>query len=437
MRASTTLRRTVLPLLLAGAIIGGVVGLRVMSDARAREIEQREGRAESVLLEIQAVAGTSHEADLRRAIMMLGANPVIEEIVVVRGEPGVVTAASEFEWLGRSASALPADITEQLTAGSGSFLPVFSLNDEAHTLSAAASLRSLKTATPGTHLSDLRAYVALNLKTLSTDLASQQNLALLALVLGGILVIGVLALWLQRIPLLANRRLHHQLSEKNQLLSSVGHELRTPLTVVTGFGRLLQDDWANLAEEERREMVTMIVHQGDDLANILEDLLTSGQAEAGMLRLQAEAVDLSAEAATIIEGLEGGTDKSIEAATGPVWAHADSRRVRQVIRNLLTNALKYGGGKISVEASRRDSLAMLRVIDDGTGVAEHMRERIFEPFERAHTTAGGAQSLGLGLAISRQLARAMGGDLTYQYDEGHSTFEFTAPALEPESASSA
>jgi signal transduction histidine kinase len=435
MKASNTLRKTVLPLVLAGAVFAGVVTLKVVSDSRAQETEQSEQRAESILLEVQAMAGVSSDVDLRRAIMMLAADPVIEEIVVTRGEPGVVTAASRYEWLGSSASALPEDIAEQLAVGSGSFVPVFALDEQTQTLSAAGSLRNLKTAEPGTFLFDQRAYVALDLEALGNGIGPARSLSLLVVMLSGILVVGVIALWLQRTPLLANRRLHHQLSEKNQLLSSVGHELRTPLTVVTGFGRVLQDDWANLSEEERREMVTVIVRQGDDLADILEDLLTSGQVEAGVLRLEAVAVDLSAEAATIIEGLEGGTDKCIEAASRPIWAHADSRRVRQVIRNLLTNALKYGGGEISVEASRRDSLAVLRVIDNGAGVAEHMRECIFEPFERAHTAAGGAQSLGLGLAISRQLARAMGGDLTYRYDEGHSTFEFVAPALEPESAS--
>jgi signal transduction histidine kinase len=405
-----------------------------MSDSRSREVAEWERRAESVLLELQAVAGMSSEAGLRRATMMLAADPIIEEIVVVRGEPGVVEAASRYEWLGRAASTLSADIREQLAAGGGSFLPVFNRDEKSQILSAAATLRNLEITAAPTPLSDRRAYVALDLEALGSGLGSGQNLGLLALVLGGILTIGAIAVWLQRAPLLVNRRLQHRLSEKNRLLSSVGHELRTPLTAVTGFARLLQDEWGSLGEDERREMVDVIVGQGRDLADILEDLLTLGKVEAGVLRVVSIPVDLAAEAAGVIEGLGELTDKWIEGPGEPVWAQADPTRVRQIVRNLMTNALKYGGPRISVETGRADAVAALRVIDDGSGVPEAMRERIFEPFERAHASVGEVDSLGLGLAISRELARAMGGDLTYRYDGGHSIFGFTVPTGEPNCA---
>jgi signal transduction histidine kinase len=211
----------------------------------------------------------------------------------------------------------------------------------------------------------------------------------------------------------------------------VGHELRTPLTAVTGFAQVLQDEWESLPDEERREMVSVIVRQGGDLGDIIEDLLVSGRVDAGVLRLEKLPVDLPAEAASVIEGLAGGTDRSFETACEPVWAQADPTRVRQVMRNLLTNALKYGGIAIRVETGRRDSLAVVRVIDDGAGVPEDMRERIFQPFQRAHGAVAAAQSLGLGLAISRQLARAMGGDLAYSYEGDRSIFEFTVPVSGP------
>jgi signal transduction histidine kinase len=432
--SASALRNVVLPLLLAIAVFAGVVTLRIMNESRDREVADWEQRAESVLLELQAVAGMSSEADLRRATMMLAADPLIEEIVVVKGEPGVVEAASQYEWLGRSASALSADIREQLAAGAGSFLPTFALDEERQVLAATAALRSLAIATAPGSLSDRRAYVALDLQAPGSGLGSGRSLGLLALVLGGILVVGVIAVWLQRGPLLANRRLQRQLSEKSRLLSSVGHELRTPLTAVTGFARLLQDEWASLGEDERREMVDVIVRQGGDLADIIEDLLTLGKVEAGVLRVVSIPVDLGAEAAGVIEGFGTLTDKWIEGPSSSVWAQADPTRVRQVVRNLMTNALKYGGQRISVEPGRTDAAVALRVIDNGSGVPEAMRERIFEPFQRAHTSVGEAQSLGLGLAISRQLARAMGGDLTYRHDGGRSIFEFTVPAGEPNSA---
>ena len=435
MKISTaTIRNAVLPLLLAIAVFAGLITQRVMSDSRRQELAEEQERAESVLVAIQAVAGMSNTADLRRAVMMLAADPAIDDIVVLRGKPGAVEAASQYERLGKAESALPVDIREQLAAAAGSFVPLFSLDEEGGTLSATAALRSLKMVTPGSGLSELRGYVALDLDELTGGLGPGRYLGLLVLLLGGLLVIGVIALWLQRIPLLANRRLNRQLSEKNQFLSSVGHELRTPLTAVTGFARVLQEEWENLPEEERREMVTVIVRQGGDLADILEDLLTSGKVEAGVLRVASIPVDLGAEAAAVIEGLQGGAEKSIEAVVGPLWAQADPTRVRQVIRNLMTNALKYGGREIRVETDRVGARAGVRVIDDGSGVPEDMRERIFQPFQRAHTSVGEAQSLGLGLAISRQLARAMGGDLTYRYDGSRSIFELAVPAVEPESA---
>jgi signal transduction histidine kinase len=101
--------------------------------------------------------------------------------------------------------------------------------------------------------------------------------------------------------------------------------------------------------------------------------------------------------------------------------------VRQIVRNLATNAQRYGGDAIRVEMDRGNDRATLRVIDDGAGVPEDDRERIFEPYASAHGVAGHPGSIGLGLAISRKLARLMGGDLTYRYQDGESIFEFTLP----------
>ncbi len=366
--------------------------------------------------------------------MMLAADPAIEDIVVVKGWPPVVEAASRFEWLDKTESVLPEEIRLGLQAGAESYLPIFFLDEDNQVLTAAATLRSMETVAPGVEASDRVAFVAMDLSALLKGLGPGRYLGQLVLLLGGLLVILVAAVWLQRIPLLANRRLSRQLSEKNQFLSSVGHELRTPLTAVTGFAQVLQDEWATLSEEERREMVAVIVRQGCDLSDIIEDLLTSGKVEAGVLRLVSVPVDLSAEAGQVIEGLEGRAEKSVETAGGPAWAQADPTRVRQVIRNLMTNAFKYGGQEVKVETGRVDSAAMLRVIDNGSGVPDDMRERIFQPFQRAHTSQGEAQSLGLGLAISRQLAQAMGGGLSYARFDGRTVFEFTVPAVQAESS---
>jgi signal transduction histidine kinase len=110
-----------------------------------------------------------------------------------------------------------------------------------------------------------------------------------------------------------------------------------------------------------------------------------------------------------------------------VRAVGDPERVRQIVRNLISNALRYGGDTIRVEVLSADSNSRVLVCDNGTPIAEEDRERIFQPYQRAHDAPGLPDSLGLGLAISRQLAQLMGGDLTYRHHNGESVFELALP----------
>jgi signal transduction histidine kinase len=108
---------------------------------------------------------------------------------------------------------------------------------------------------------------------------------------------------------------------------------------------------------------------------------------------------------------------------------ADPTRVRQIVRNLITNALRYGGSTITVTTGSRGETAYVQVRDDGPGIPEEKRDRIFEPYESAHEAVGMPGSVGLGLTISRKLARLLGGDLSYRSDGG-SLFELTLPAAD-------
>ena len=117
----------------------------------------------------------------------------------------------------------------------------------------------------------------------------------------------------------------------------------------------------------------------------------------------------------------------IELVGRPVTAMGDPDRIRQIVRNLISNALRYGGDNISIKLSNHDTTASVFVFDNGLGIPEQDQERIFQAYQRAHNAPGLAGSLGLGLAISRQIARLMGGDLTYCYQNGRSTFELTLP----------
>jgi PAS domain S-box-containing protein len=224
----------------------------------------------------------------------------------------------------------------------------------------------------------------------------------------------------------AQRALEASLRSKNELIASIAHELRTPLTAVVGFTQILRDQ-SGLSGEERTEMIRLIAEEGADLTNIVEDLLTAAKAEAGTLTVVHVPVDLRAQAAQILETFWDGKEAGRLELTGTaVRAFGDPARVRQILRNLISNALKYGGNSIRINTSSDETTSRVTVSDDGPGVLFDQQERIFESYERAHDTSGLTSSLGLGLTISRHLARLMRGDLTYRH-QGKTIFELTLP----------
>ncbi|MDH3308486.1 MAG: GAF domain-containing sensor histidine kinase [Acidimicrobiia bacterium] len=225
---------------------------------------------------------------------------------------------------------------------------------------------------------------------------------------------------------LARHKLEELLEAKDRFLASVGHELRTPLTAVVGFGQILQDTEA-LSTEERRQILETLVAQGLDLTNIVNDLLVAAKADIGRLDVMAVPVNLRVQTSQVLEMLDGAERARVSLSQGSIRALGDPDRVRQILRNLISNALRYGGKRIEIRIERSDSTARLMVIDTGTAIPADDRERIFQPYQRAHDTPGVPGSLGLGLAISRQLARLMSGDLTYRHEAGESIFELVLP----------
>jgi signal transduction histidine kinase len=207
--------------------------------------------------------------------------------------------------------------------------------------------------------------------------------------------------------------------------------MRTPLTAVVGFAQLLQIQDSGLSTEERAELIQSIADEGLDLTNIVEDLLTAAKAEAGTLTVVKVPVDLRANAAQVLETLN--RHQPIELVGSAVRVSGDPGRVRQILRNLISNALRYGGDEIRVNVIDEPS-PRVQVRDNGQGIHADERDRIFDPYQRAHDAPGLTASMGLGLTISRSLARLMGGDLTYRYEEGESIFELLLPRLAPEEA---
>ncbi|MGB8362093.1 MAG: ATP-binding protein [Acidimicrobiia bacterium] len=224
-----------------------------------------------------------------------------------------------------------------------------------------------------------------------------------------------------------NERLRHLVDSKDQLIASVSHELRTPLTSVVGFAKLLEIEDSELTPEDRASVIRTIAEEGVDLANIIDDLLVAAKAESGTLAVVAVSIDLRAQVAQVVEACRPEDAARISVAPATVRAVGDPARVRQILRNLISNALRHGGEKIRVDLATDDEVAVVAVADDGPGIAHEQRDRVFESYYRGQKDPGLAGSMGLGLSISLELAKAMEGSLTYRYVDRESVFELTLP----------
>ena len=217
----------------------------------------------------------------------------------------------------------------------------------------------------------------------------------------------------------ANRRMKHLVHSQSDLVAVVSHEVRTPLTGVVGIARELQQSWSGLGEDMKKELVDLISQSAEEMAAIVEDLLTAAKAEQGSLVTEPSVTDLSDVARSVVEQL-----RLAVPVEGAALAWADPGRVRQVIRNLVVNASRYGGPELTLRIGNNGSSVWIEVIDDGIGISAPNIESLFRP----HTADGRhPDSHGLGLALSYQLATLMRGDLCYGRRDGRTVFRFTLP----------
>ena len=227
------------------------------------------------------------------------------------------------------------------------------------------------------------------------------------------------------------RQLEDLLKAKDELVASISHEIRTPLSVVLGMASELRDNYEDFDAETHREFAGHIAEQGQEMANIVEDLLVAARTDPGSIVLVKAVVDLGHELDMTTRLLpEHEYPNSLDnRANAKCWA--DPSRVRQILRNLMVNASRYGGERIVVTTRSDDRLVYLDIADDGPGVPEDDAAKIFEPFERAHSVGTQPASIGLGLSVSRDLARRMGGDLSYARRDGQTVFTLSLPASPP------
>lgn len=199
-----------------------------------------------------------------------------------------------------------------------------------------------------------------------------------------------------------------------EFLSIVSHELKTPIAVITGLASTLSAGRHDLTEEQIDDCLDRIGRQGERLATLVADLLDLSQLESGTFRASPEPIDLAASARRALESAPTPPHRSVELAVPEsLRAVADPDRLEQILVNLLTNAYRYGGSSISVEARSGSDGVLVTVADDGDGVPDELVPKLFEGFSRGPSRNGVAGS-GLGLAITRALLEGFGGPIWYE-----------------------
>jgi signal transduction histidine kinase len=246
----------------------------------------------------------------------------------------------------------------------------------------------------------------------------------------------------------ANIALYESNRLKSEFLANVSHELRTPLVSIIGFAELVRDAQDDPPKDRTRlKRYTENIHtSGKMLLDIINDLLDLAKIEAGKLELHISDFDVAQVCQTLIDfvqPLAGKKQQSLdlEAERGLPTLRSDSGKVKQILYNLLSNALKFTpeGGSVQVRVSNRDgetSGVCLSVSDTGPGIPPDQREAVFEKFKQVDASVtrehGGT---GLGLAITRELVHVLGGEIELDSEVGRgTTFLVTLPAVAPEPA---
>jgi PAS domain S-box-containing protein len=227
---------------------------------------------------------------------------------------------------------------------------------------------------------------------------------------------------------------------KSEFLAAMSHELRTPLNAIGGYVELLNLGIGGSTTPEQREYLGRIRKSQQHLLGIITDLLNFSRIEAGHLNYEVSPVSLG----TVIDSVTPMVEPAAAAkhialkydsSRGECVAVGDRGKIDQVVLNLLSNAIKYtaAGGAVTIKCSVSAKTASIFVVDTGRGIPKEKLESIFEPFVQLGRSLSSAhEGMGLGLSIARDLARAMGGNLTVSSKVGTgSTFTLSLPRGAP------
>jgi PAS domain S-box-containing protein len=222
---------------------------------------------------------------------------------------------------------------------------------------------------------------------------------------------------------------------KNEFLSRMSHELRTPLNAVLGFGQLLK---LQLEETEQIEMVDYILKGGRHLLDLINDVLDTARIDSGQMPISVEPLPVAALVKDTLHlmqpvAAEAGITLHMPVG-GDVHVLADRQRLRQIVLNLVSNAIKYNnlGGNVRVSWAVQGDQFALTVADDGYGIPVERQDRLFIPFDRLGAESTGIDGAGIGLALTQALVVLMNGTIGVESSAGDgSRFTVTLPAATP------
>lgn len=254
-------------------------------------------------------------------------------------------------------------------------------------------------------------------------------LALLGIVTSALLAVLAYNLMNRRSATRRIAKLEQTLAEKDQFLATVSHELRTPLTAVVGMLEVINDNLENLDSDQYAVLLGDARDGALELERLIEDYLTAARLSAGALTIKQEAVNLDTIFGRTIARLN--LPQTLTVTVDPLGSCVgDSLRIRQIARNILRNAARYADHQIQVRNVGDDSFVEIEIRNDGEPVAQDLLEKLFEPFGGS-PAPGRTEPIGLGLSVSRGLARRMGGDLRYSVDGQWTVFSVVLPIGEP------
>ncbi len=212
---------------------------------------------------------------------------------------------------------------------------------------------------------------------------------------------------------------------RDEFVANTSHELRTPLTAIIGLGQMIEMDGE--LTEDSREMLGMLNSEAADLARMVEDLLTTSRLAAGQLRFEPREVSVNEEAEAVSQPFtQNGHIIKVDVADAQIWV--DRLRLRQVLRNLLSNGVKYGGGRLEIRGHVVGDSYEWMIVDDGPGIPKELEDRLFQRYIHSLTfqqaVVGG---VGLGLSIVKSLVEGMGGEVSYRRSNGDTIFAVRVP----------